>query len=126
MYIYSIFVNMLVLNVSHYYLFLFTFIFHILYTVQCTVQINPQNYIDDRIDKYESYIVFFSKQDCRNEECLSRREIDTKGGGGGTHRQHIVHSTPRLAGRGDWWWSEGAPGQYQSGPPPPSLHFYTI
>ena len=35
--------------------------------------------IDDRIEKYDAYVVVFSKQDCRNEECLSRREMDTKG-----------------------------------------------
>ena len=36
--------------------------------------------IDDRIEKYGACVVIFSKQDCRNGECLSRREIDTGGG----------------------------------------------
>ena len=39
-----------------------------------------QRIIDDRIEKYDAYVVVFSKQDCCNEECLSRQEIDTKGG----------------------------------------------
>ena len=56
--------------------------------------------IDDRIEKYESYIVFFSKKDCRNEECLSRREIDIKGGGGGTHKSHMYPTPGREWGMG--------------------------
>ena len=31
--------------------------------------------INDRMEKYESYILFISKQHCRSEEFLSRREI---------------------------------------------------
>ena len=65
--------------------------------------------IDDRIEKYESYIVFFSMKDCRNEECLSRWKIDTKGGWGVAPTDHVC--TQRLAGRGECGWSEGAPGQ---------------
>ena len=56
------------------------------------IQPIEQRIINDRIEKYESYIIFFSKEDCRNEECLSRREIDTKG----NHRPHM-HPTPGRA-----------------------------
>ena len=31
---------------------------------------------DDRIENYGAYIIFISKKHCRNEEFLSRREID--------------------------------------------------
>ena len=57
--------------------------------------------IDDRIEKYESYIVFFSKKDCRNEECLSRQEINTKGGWG-RHPQttYVPHARPGVGNGG--------------------------
>ena len=43
---------------------------------------------------------------------------------GAAPTDHIC--TPCPAGRGEWGWSEGAPGQYQTSPPPPWLHSYTI
>ena len=36
--------------------------------------------IDDRIEKHCAYIVIYAKWDCRNDEFLSRRESETKGG----------------------------------------------
>ena len=36
--------------------------------------------IDDRIEKKGAYIVIFTKWDCRNDEFLSRRESEIKGG----------------------------------------------
>ena len=39
--------------------------------------------------------------------------------------QHTV-CTPRPAERGEWGWSEDAPGQYQSGPPPPWLLYLIL
>ena len=61
--------------------------------------------IDDRIEKYDAYVVVFSKQDCRNEECLSRREMDTKGGWsvGAWYNSQIVK---------EWSQGVGGPGQY--------------
>ena len=39
--------------------------------------------IDDRIEKYDAYVIVFSKQDCRNEECLSRSRVESRGRGPG-------------------------------------------
>ena len=50
---------------------------------------------------------------------LADGRLTQRGGGGSTHRPH-------RPGVGNGGWSEGAPGQYQSSPPPPSLHSYTI
>ena len=54
---------------------------------------------------------------------LANRRLILRGGGGGTHRPHMYPTPSRAWGMG---WLEGAPGQYQSGPPPPSLYSYTI
>ena len=35
---------------------------------------------------------------------------------------HICN--PRPAGRGEWGWSDGAPGHYRPGPPPPAKTFF--
>ena len=75
--------------------------------------------IDDRIEKYDAYIVVFSKSDCRNEECVSRWEMDTKGGWSVGHRRAGTTARGCRSGvkyRGDW------AGQIV----PPSSSLYTL
>ena len=36
--------------------------------------------IENRIEKYDAYVVVFSKEDCHNEECIG---VESKGRGAG-------------------------------------------
>ena len=85
-------------------------------TVQWTHRI-----IDDRIEKYDAYIVFISKQDChaamkRDGRLTQRGGSGVKGGGAVRYRPGAPSNhpySPRPARSGVHMWSVGAAGPVQ-------------